>query len=140
MTGIVLMFVPTLPTSLDVGGATDVAAAATVVVIAHLTTGARSPISAVLGSRPLVGIGRVSYGIYLYHYAVLLWLFSMGWSVERVVLVAWPLIALTVVASWIFVEQPALRLKDRIGLQRHGDPSIAVAPNLGASDPSTSSQ
>jgi peptidoglycan/LPS O-acetylase OafA/YrhL len=135
MAGLVLMFGPSLPTSLNIGGATDLAAAATVVVIAHLTTGASSPVSAVLASKPLVGIGRVSYGIYLYHYAVLLWFFSMGWSIGRVVLVGWPLTALLVVASWIVVEQPALRLKDRIGLQRHGDPATAVAPVLGAPDP-----
>jgi peptidoglycan/LPS O-acetylase OafA/YrhL len=130
MLGILVMFGPTLPTWLSASGSTDVAAAATVVIIAHLTTGERSPVSRFLGWTPLVGVGRVSYGIYLYHYAILLWLFSMGWSYQHVILVAWPLIALTVVASWIFVEQPALRLKDRIGLARHGDPATAVAPAL----------
>ena len=135
LVGIVLLFGPTLPTAVNVGGATDLVAAATVVVIAHLTTGVRSPVSSVLASKPMVGIGRVSYGIYLYHYAVLLWLISMGWSVEHVVLVAWPLIALMVVASWYLVEQPALRLKDRIGLQHHGDPAVAVAPEAETPDP-----
>ena len=129
----VVMIVPTLPGWISVDGATDIAAAATTVVIAHLVTRSRSPVSVVLGWRPLVAVGRVSYGIYLYHYAILLWLFGRGWSTTHTIAVAWPFTTALVVASWYLIERPALALKDRIGITHHGSYVEAVAPNLNES-------
>ncbi|GIU87398.1 MAG: hypothetical protein KatS3mg009_1913 [Acidimicrobiia bacterium] len=52
------------------GGPVAVAAVDTVLVAAAL--GPSGPLVALLGSRPLVAIGRVSYGLYLFHWPVFL--------------------------------------------------------------------
>ena len=66
------------------------------------------PIARALGSRPMVAIGRRSYGVYLYHWPVFLVLSAerTGWS-------DWPLLAVRVVvtvcltmASYRWLEMP----------------------------------
>ena len=67
--------------------------------------------------RPLVGVGRVSYGLYLWHAWVLNVLLQ-----HPLGLGAWPrafiglaVSAVVTLMSWRLVEQPALRLKNRFG-------------------------
>ena len=64
-----------------------------------------------LSWRPFVAVGLVSYGLYLWHFPVYLWL-----TPERVGLSGWSLLALRVavtaalaVASYVLVEQPIRR-------------------------------
>lgn len=76
----------------------------------------RSPVRAFLGSRPMVGLGLVSYGIYLWHLsladALVRW---MGYRPQEVPL---PLLAVTVLgltvavatASYLILERPLLRV------------------------------
>lgn len=73
-------------------------------------------ISRWLGSRPLILIGRFSYGLYLWHLPI--WAFVVTHSGLRhpVPLAALGLstTAVTVAISWRFIEQPAMRLRPRL--------------------------
>ena len=67
--------------------------------------------SGALAWRPLTALGVISYGVYLYHWPIYLWL-----SPERTGLPAAPLLLLRVTltitlatASFLFLEQPILR-------------------------------
>jgi len=71
--------------------------------------------SRVLTWRPLVSLGKVSYGLYLYHHLVFIVVgrhVTSGPNSVRIVLAVAAAAVLTW-ASWRFVEQPFLRLKDR---------------------------
>ena len=76
----------------------------------------------VLDSRIAVALGTISYGIFLWHYEWITQLQTWGafdWiRSARTISVLVMTLALTLVcaiASWILVEQPLLRLKDRFG-------------------------
>lgn len=76
---------------------------------------------AVLSLRPLRYVGRISYGLYLYHYLLLFLLglapyqvFATGAPAGRVALAAGVTLA-TAALSYRFIEAPLLRLKDRVG-------------------------
>ena len=85
--------------------------AAGVAVIAAAAHPTRGPIAAALSFRPLVWLGLISYGLYLWHWPVYVWL-----NPDRVGLTGWPLtvvrfavsIAISV-ASYVLVEQPIRR-------------------------------
>lgn len=66
------------------------------------------PVPWLLSSRPLARVGRISYGLYLFHWPVFLWL-----DANRTGLSLWPLLALRVavtgaiaVASYHLLEMP----------------------------------
>lgn len=88
-----------------------------VAVVATATTGYTGIAGAILGSRPLIYVGRISYGIYLYHgfiYAVLTHQLSMLGLINAgpAMFVAVGLLSIVVASgSWIFLEGPANRLK-----------------------------
>jgi peptidoglycan/LPS O-acetylase OafA/YrhL len=83
---------------------------ASLLLIAHIVLGA-SFLHHIFGSRPLVWIGQRSYGIYLYHYPILLYIsgthrlyyFGTGLSQEPIRLLAPIAIA---ALSYRFIEQP----------------------------------
>jgi peptidoglycan/LPS O-acetylase OafA/YrhL len=60
---------------------------------------------AMLGWRPLAYVGRISYGLYLWHYLFLWW----GWPAPLVIAVS----IVGAVVSYERLERPFLRLKDR---------------------------
>jgi peptidoglycan/LPS O-acetylase OafA/YrhL len=67
-----------------------------------------------LGWRPLVAVGKVSYGAYLWHFPVFVVVDStLGLSTWAPRLLALAVTAVVVVLSYRFVEQPFLRMKDR---------------------------
>jgi peptidoglycan/LPS O-acetylase OafA/YrhL len=77
----------------------------------------RSLVGRALSIPPLVWLGRISYGGYLYHWPVFLWL-----TQRRTGLSTWPLLSLRVVAtvalataSYLAIEQPVRRAR-RIGI------------------------
>lgn len=89
---------------------TGVAIAATAVV-AGVMLDPRGPLTRALSVRPLVLLGRISYGVYLWHWPVFLVLDG-----ERTGMTGLPLFAVrcaaTLVAagaSWVLVEQPVQR-------------------------------
>ena len=69
-------------------------------------------------------IGRVSYGLYLWHLPVFLVVQAQtaGWPAPRQVALALSLTTALTLFSWYAVEKPCLRLKRRL------EPRSAVAP------------
>ncbi|AGB25492.1 putative acyltransferase [Mycobacterium sp. JS623] len=100
------------------GGARDfryglliLAAVAAVLVVAPVALDPGSPVARALAWRPLVWLGAISYGVYLWHWPIFLALNGecTGWS-------GWPLFALrcaatvaVATASWWLLEQPIRR-------------------------------
>ncbi len=96
------------------GGFTLVAVLVGVIILAAVDGrwfGAR-----ILAIPPLRLIGRVSYGLYLWHLPVFFAVQRYGtdWGTPLRLTVAFGLTILFTAASWRFVEQPALRLKHRL--------------------------
>jgi len=90
------------------GGLALHACCAAVVIAAARVEG---PFARVLSWRPLAGLGVISYGVYLFHWPVFLWL-----TPDRTGLAPAPLLALRLlvtltiaIASYVLVEQPILR-------------------------------
>lgn len=99
---------------------------ASVIGLIVLGSGARS--LAILRSRPMVALGQISYGLYLYHALVFFFVFIMaerlgfGPSLGRDVLA----LALTwgvAMVSWRYLESPLLSLKDRYPYQARSRPA-----------------
>jgi peptidoglycan/LPS O-acetylase OafA/YrhL len=107
--------------------------AACVVAPAVFVPAGRSWSLRMIGSRPLAFVGMVSYGIYLWHYAVIEWLVrrvgcdptslrpcpaSVHWSFLTVSIAAVPLSIAVGAASWYLVERPMIRLGHHYGTRR----------------------
>jgi peptidoglycan/LPS O-acetylase OafA/YrhL len=91
-----------------------------------------------LGWRPLAGLGVISYGVFLWHLPILLWMRSVhphGGLIETVSL-TFPLVIAIGVASWFLVEKPALRRvgsrlvarQRRASEERRAPPSVRPRP------------
>ncbi|WP_213767077.1 acyltransferase [Caballeronia sp. dw_19] len=63
----------------------------------------------VLSLRPLVYTGRISYGLYLWHYPIIL--IALSNLPKRLQIIAIPLSYLVAAASFRFIERPFLKLK-----------------------------
>ena len=74
---------------------------------------AGSPVRRFLESRTLVGIGRISYGLYLWHFPIYQMLGQLGWSRPATAIVGTPLSVLIAVLSFRYLEQPILSWKRR---------------------------
>jgi peptidoglycan/LPS O-acetylase OafA/YrhL len=109
----VLRCTPNTP-FLYAGGFTLIAAAVAVILLAILETdwaGARA-----LAARPIRAVGRVSYGLYVWHPLVFFWVWweTRHWArLPRLAVVVGATIAVTY-GSWKLIEQPFLRWKDRL--------------------------
>lgn len=107
------LFWPKTNEGMFYGGFTVVALATGVVVLAVVEN--RTALMPVLTWKPLVAIGKVSYGLYLYH-ALSLRVASRHIPVTDPVpltIVGLAIAALLTFTSWWVIEQPFLRLKDR---------------------------
>lgn len=84
--------------------------------------------------KPLCLLGEVSYGIYLWHVPVQFAVREHGesWPVAWRIIVSLVVTAVFVALSWILVEKPFLRLKDR--MDRRPRPT-AADDGVGASSP-----
>ena len=96
------------------------------------------PLARALSTRVPVAIGRISYGLYLWHFPVFLAVTpaQTGLTIWDAGLSFWPLLAVRFVvtfvialASFMFIERPALRLKARFERRddRPGSPMV-LAP------------
>src|SRR5262249_29314314 len=68
-----------------------------------------------LESAPLVGLGRISYGLYLYHIPILALLYQEGLPPVPRAMTCAGLTLATALVSYFCIERPCLRLKDRFG-------------------------
>jgi peptidoglycan/LPS O-acetylase OafA/YrhL len=87
----------------------------TVAVIASTLVLPTGPIARVLAFRPLVGVGRISYGLYLWHWPIFIVL-NQGYLGRSFLVTQLIRVAVTLVIallSYHFVEQPCLRLRHR---------------------------
>ncbi len=114
------------PTWLYRGGLVAAAAAAAV-VIGALAVAPTTPIGRLLATPPLVALGRISYGVYLWHWPVLVLETTATTGLRGPVL---PLVqAATTLAvsgaSWVIVERPLRRVPARGALRRMVTPVVA---------------
>ena len=86
----------------------DLPAAVGFALVMAAVAHAAAPLRA-LGTRPLAYVGRISFGLYLWHVPVMLWLKAQGLLPSSPVLalvVALPPSLLVAALSWRFVERP----------------------------------
>ncbi len=86
----------------------------TTVLIADLY--ARGLTSRLLRHQPLVSIGRISYGLYLWHWPVFLVLNGgrIHWAFVPLTVLRLAVSGVMAVLSFLLVEDPFLRLKSRL--------------------------
>lgn len=106
-------------------------ALATACIIASALAGGKDPINLILRNRFLVYSGKISYGLYLWHFPIT-GLFWMAVGVKGVAPLAvqavdlfllLPLTYVVCTASYQWIESPALRLKQRfVARQRQSEP------------------
>lgn len=108
-------------------GATGFAALSAVVVLMSVVD-AQSPLGRLLATRPLVALGRVSYGVYLWHYPIIVavgdQMSGSSPTVQRVTAVG--LTAAATMASWTLIERPAIAWKQRLRLSSGREPTNGV--------------
>ena len=112
---------------LYLGGFTLIAACVAAVLLAVVDTawaGVR-----LLELAPLRAIGRVSYGLYMWHPLVFWWVWHETWSWGKSprLLTALLLTATVTAVSWFAIEQPFLRWKDRLEARGTVPPSRTVS-------------
>jgi peptidoglycan/LPS O-acetylase OafA/YrhL len=100
----------------------------TVAVVHHLAVATDGPLVRTLTWRPLVAVGTVSYGLYLFHFPVFQAVqHAHPPHVVQHVLELVLTVALTLI-SYVAVERPALRLKDRLaGVFRREPATVPTA-------------
>jgi peptidoglycan/LPS O-acetylase OafA/YrhL len=100
------------------GGFDLVALSCAVLILAAVDS--RWPGNRVLELSPLRLLGRVSYGLYLWHVPVFVAVNRYASHEPKVVRIflAWSISGAFTAASWLIVEQPALRLKRKLEVRR----------------------
>ncbi|MEV6843617.1 acyltransferase family protein [Actinoplanes sp. NPDC051411] len=92
-------------------GGLTAAALATALVLAQVVLRPGSPLARALGTGPLVWLGRISYGVYLWHWPLFTFVTADATGLSR-----WPLLAVRLAAtvalatiSFYLIEQPVRR-------------------------------
>lgn len=115
--GLIALFVsaPNQYGAFSILGGLAIAAALTCVLV---TTSAsdRGLVSRALAVQPLVLIGRVSYGLYLFHFMIFEWIRGTALTTEAQYVAGFGLTAIVAGLSYLVVERPALRFKERVHL------------------------
>jgi peptidoglycan/LPS O-acetylase OafA/YrhL len=123
-----------LPTPLDPANTILAVGAFYTALVGLILAFERHPVLAPLRWPPLLYLGQISYGLYLYHY-VIYWMIDGGtFPMEVNPIRACLKIAVTILVSaisWHALEKPILRFKDRF--------SYRERPNIPATLPDTSS-
>jgi peptidoglycan/LPS O-acetylase OafA/YrhL len=86
------------------------------IILVRLLSAPARPASRVLASTALVGVGRISYALYLFHLPIIHCVqpAGLGWRHPGNTLLATALSFTAAVLSYICIERPCLRLKRRL--------------------------
>jgi peptidoglycan/LPS O-acetylase OafA/YrhL len=102
------------------------------VILVRLVSAPSRLASLLLESRPLVGVGRISYALYLFHMPIICWLqpVGLGWGFPAETFLVVGLTFTAAVCSWYCIERPCLRLKERLSVSGSPPPvnSRAAGP------------
>ena len=88
--------------------------------ISYLINKNKTTISIIFHNKLLVYLGRISYGLYLYHFIVyrlfdaFLFHFSLKFGYEKIIFLKIIITLLIAIISWHFIERPILKYKSRI--------------------------
>ncbi|MHB1161865.1 MAG: acyltransferase family protein [Chloroflexota bacterium] len=117
-------------------GTTQLLSAGLAIVVLQVVQLPTGPLVAVLRWPPLVTLGRVSYGLYLWHLPIyhLIDITTTGVPVPWLVALKIGISLLAAAASYRFIERPFLRLKGRARVSLTVSPAVA-APRGGARGP-----
>ena len=107
----------------------------TAAALAWLVLAPSSPLARALGWRPLVWVGRRSYGIYLYHVALIVLI--SPWEVSgripwRTGVISLSLTFVVAAASYRWLERPAMRWARRREERLRAAAAVAPAQPLSA--------
>jgi peptidoglycan/LPS O-acetylase OafA/YrhL len=102
------------------------AAVFSALVVQHLALATDGLMVRVLSLRPLVTIGMVSYGLYLFHFPIFQAVQHQNYPHLKQHALEISITAVVTAFSWFVVEKPALRLKDRL-TPRPGPPTAPPA-------------
>jgi peptidoglycan/LPS O-acetylase OafA/YrhL len=88
------------------------AALAAALLIASLVQSQSAPLARMLACRPIVAIGLISYGLYLYHYPVYLWLTPerTHFKPSQLLMLRVAVTAAAAIASYHYIEKPFRRI------------------------------
>jgi peptidoglycan/LPS O-acetylase OafA/YrhL len=103
-------------------------------VIVHMLTTPSRIAALLLENAPVVGVGRISYGVYLYHMLIIYWMrpAGLGWRHPGTITAVALLSVAAALASYYGIERPCLRLKDRFGHRRSAATPANPAPRAAA--------
>jgi peptidoglycan/LPS O-acetylase OafA/YrhL/lysophospholipase L1-like esterase len=105
-------------------------AVATLAVIAPVALDQQGPVARVLAWRPLVWLGVISYGVYLWHWPIFLAISGdyTGWSGLALFAVRCIMTVAVAAASWWLIEQPIRRWRPvHVPLLRLATATVATA-------------
>jgi peptidoglycan/LPS O-acetylase OafA/YrhL len=113
----------------------------TAVLIVNIWEGRLRYAAAVLGCRPAAALGRISYGIYVFHLFVIMWLwrYRAPWLPPVALLrgsIAAVVTVILAALSWTFFERPILMWSSRV---MGSDDKRPTSRTSGASDPTVES-
>ncbi len=98
----------------------------TTLILFYLIIAPRGYVHRILEWAPLVAIGKVSYGLYLWHPPIYNLIRSVDISPRQILLYGTPLTIAMTLLSYYLVEKPFLRLSARLATNPLPSPSIPV--------------
>lgn len=96
-------------------GATTLIGIASAAIIINLISSPVKPLKDFLETPLLVWIGRISYGLYLWHFPIFRQIMALGLHPVLTIIIEVAITFAVAILSYYFIEQPFLRLKNRSG-------------------------
>jgi peptidoglycan/LPS O-acetylase OafA/YrhL len=99
-----------------------------VLILVEVVTPEEGLLCSLLSRRWLVYVGKVSYGLYLWHYPIFIEVQTRKWPLQYELVVEFGLTAFATVVCFYLVERPALKLKRRFGSHNKKSGLKSLAP------------
>lgn len=100
---------------------------ATAAVVHHVVTDPRARLARWLSWRPLTGVGRVSYGVYLFHLPLFMLVWTLRLPSVAALALQFGLLAALTTASWFLLERPVQRWARRRPVTAPAAPAAPAA-------------